>query len=88
VRCALVFVQPKTEIRSVEADVMSEAVVGYAPLSGLFEQPCVRDSEQPARGLGVEQREAAGLLRAVLGGVWLGSHECLSIRCSVFGWLV
>lgn len=60
--------EPLFEVVGVEADVVTEAVVGYALCAGLREQPGVGDAEELACGLRVDQRRegAAGtLLRPV-----------------------
>jgi hypothetical protein len=43
------------EILGVEADIVSEAVVGYAPGACLGKQPAVRDTQQQAGGLCIYQ---------------------------------
>ncbi len=90
--CALVFVQPGPEVRRVEADVVSEAVVGYASFTRLPQQPRVRDAEQPARSLGVEERSKGARLiqmgRPSTGVEIRSIHESRSMRCAVGGCLV
>ena len=63
--------------------------MGYAAFACSRQQPGVRDAEQPARGLGVEQwGEAARLVRAGFAGAGARvgpPHESRSMRCSVGG---
>ena len=89
---ALGLLQPGSEIRRVEPYIVSEAMVGYAAFACAGQQPGVRDAEQPARGLCIEQwGEAAELVCAGFAGAGARvgpPHESRSMRCSVGGWLV
>ena len=51
--------QPFAEVFWVEADVVSESVVGYLAGACLCEEPCVGDAEEFAGGLRVDQRREA-----------------------------